>query len=103
MTTQRPLKPGSVSDKICSNTSRNDALEDPPEDVAVMKAFVAGPGERRMIWQFVLDAQAAEPAVGQVDLHLAAQCPFRANGKDIADDEHPDHEHWIDRGSADGE
>jgi hypothetical protein len=35
-----------------------------------------------VIGQLVLDAQAAKPAVDQIDLHLAAQCSFRANAKD---------------------
>jgi hypothetical protein len=60
------------------------SLEHPPEDVAVAKTFVASPRERerRVIGQLVLDAQAAKPAVDQIDLHLAAQCSFRANAKD---------------------
>ena len=49
----------------------------------------------------VLDAQAAEPAVRHVDLDLTAQQPLRANAKHVADDEHPDHEHRIDRGPTD--
>ena len=53
-----------------------------------------------MVGDLVLDAQAAEPAIGQVHLHLAAQRPFRADREHIADDQHPDHEHRIDRWTA---
>lgn len=41
-----------------------------------------------------------KPAVRQVHLHLAAQQSFRADGEYIAEDEHPDHEHRIDRRPA---
>jgi hypothetical protein len=30
-------------------------------------------------------------------LHFAAQQPFRADGEHVAEDQHPDHEHRIDR------
>src|SRR5262249_40619551 len=53
-----------------------------------------------MVRNVVLNAQAAEPAVGHVDLDLAAQHPLRADGEYVADDEHPDHDFRIDRGSA---
>ena len=53
-----------------------------------------------MIRDLVLDAQAAEPAIRQVHLHLAAQQPLRADGEHVAEDEHPDHEHRIDRRPA---
>ena len=40
------------------------------------------------------------PPVGQIDLHFAAEGAFRADGEDIAEDEHADHEHGIDRRPA---
>jgi hypothetical protein len=54
-----------------------------------------------MIGDISLDAEAAEPAIGEVELDLTAQRAFRADGEHIADDEHPDHQHRIDRGAAD--
>jgi hypothetical protein len=54
----------------------------------------------RMIRDLVLDAQAAEPAIGQVHLRFAAQQPLRADGKHVTNDEHPDHEHRINRWAA---
>src|SRR3954470_17060028 len=50
-----------------------------------------------MIRDLVLDAQAAEPAVCQVDLNLPAEQPLRADGDDVADDEHPDHQYRVNR------
>ncbi len=60
--------------------------------------LMTGTRERRMIRDLVLNAQTAEPAIRQVDLDLAAEQPFRADREHIADDEHPDHQHRIDRG-----
>src|SRR5262245_47410492 len=45
-----------------------------------------------MVGDLVLDAQAAEPPVRQVDLNLTTEQPLRANAKNVADDEHPDHQ-----------
>src|SRR5262245_30815935 len=53
-----------------------------------------------MIRDLVLDAQTAEPAVRQVDLNLPAEQPLRADGKNVADDEHPDHQHRVNRRAA---
>ena len=53
-----------------------------------------------MIGDGVLDAEATEPAIGEVELDLAAQRAFRTDGKHVADDEqHPYHQHRIDRRS----
>lgn len=54
-----------------------------------------------MVRDLVLDAQAAEPAIGQVYLHFTAQRPLGADREHVADDQHPDHEHRIDRRTAD--
>src|ERR1700730_16041929 len=40
------------------------------------------------------------PAISEVHLHLTAQRPLRSDREHIADDEHSDHEHWINRGST---
>lgn len=50
-----------------------------------------------MIGDLVLDAEPAKPAIGQIDLHLSADAPLRADGKHVADDEHPDHENRVNR------
>ena len=70
------------------------------ENVAVAEALIARPREGRVIRDPVLDAQAAEPAVGQVHLHLAADRPLRADREHIAKDEHPKHKYRIDRRTA---
>jgi hypothetical protein len=60
-----------------------------------------GTRERRMIRHLVLDAQAAEPAISQVDPDLAAEQPLRPDGENVADDEHPKHQHRVNRRAAD--
>src|SRR3984957_10490203 len=50
-----------------------------------------------MVRDGVFDAEFAEPAIGEVQLHLTTDQPFRADRKHIAHDQHPDHQLRIDR------
>jgi hypothetical protein len=50
-----------------------------------------------MVRDIVLDAELAEPTIGKVHLHLSANTPLRADCKHVTNDQHPDHEHRIDR------
>lgn len=52
-----------------------------------------------MLRHCILQTQAAEPAIGEVQVHLLAQPPLRPDPEAVADDEHPDHELWVDRGA----
>ena len=61
------------------------------------KAFVAGAREGRVIGDPIFDAEAAEPAIREIKLHLAAQRALRADREHVAEDEHPDHKLRIDR------
>src|SRR5271157_5563348 len=56
--------------------------------------------EHRMVGYPVLDAELAKPPVCQIDLHLRAQLPLRADRKHVTHNEHADHLHRIDRGST---
>jgi hypothetical protein len=38
--------------------------------------------------------------LGEVELDLAAQCAFRADGKHVANNEHPNHQYRINRRSS---
>jgi len=53
--------------------------------------------EHRMIGDLVFDAELAKPPVGQIDLHLRAQPPLRADCKHVTHDQHPDHQNRVDR------
>ena len=55
-----------------------------------------------MIRDLVLYAELTKPTIGEVHLHLAAQQPLGTQAKDITDDQHPDHQHRINRGPAEG-
>ena len=85
-----------ASDQARRHASADDALEHAPKDVAVTETLIAGTRERRVIRNLVLKAQPTEPSVRQVDPNVPTQRPLRSNGKDVADDEHPDHQHRID-------
>ena len=53
-----------------------------------------------MVGDIILDAEATEPTIGEVELDLAAQRAFRADGEYVTNDQHPDHQHRIDRRSS---
>src|SRR5204863_2312937 len=55
-----------------------------------------------MIWDSVLNAELAEPAIREVHLNFATDQPLRADRKDISDDQHPDHQFRVDRRPAHG-
>src|SRR5438045_4232129 len=50
-----------------------------------------------MIWDRMLNAELAEPAIREVHLNFATDQSFRADRKDISHDQHPDHQFRIDR------
>src|SRR5580692_5790212 len=50
-----------------------------------------------MIGYPVLDAELAKPPIGEIDLHLGAQLSLRSNRKHVAHQQHPDHQHRINR------
>src|SRR5262245_15318737 len=89
-----------TADEAGRHAGSNDTLKHFPEDVAVAEALVTGARESRVIRDLVFDAQAAEPAIGEVKLDLAAQRTFRADGEHVTDDEYPDHQHRINRRSS---
>src|SRR5579884_3023758 len=50
-----------------------------------------------MVGDPVLDAELAEPSIGEIDLHLGTQLSLRSNRKHVAHQQHPNHQHWINR------
>jgi hypothetical protein len=48
----------------------------------------------------IFEIQSAEPAIGQVQVHLFAQPALRADAGAVANDQHPDHQLRIDGGTA---
>ena len=53
-----------------------------------------------MIGNLTIQSQAAKPSIGEIQVNLFAQPPLGADGEAIADNEHPDHQLRVDRGSA---
>lgn len=49
-----------------------------------------------MVGHPVSEIEPAEPAIGQVEVHLLAQAPFRADAEQVADQQHPEHQFRID-------
>src|SRR5262249_29044529 len=45
----------------------------------------------------VFNREPTKPAIGKVHSYITAQRPLRSDRKHVADDKHPDHQHWIDR------
>src|SRR4051794_33341796 len=57
-------------------------------------------GEGRMVGHVALQAEAAEPPVGQVQMDLLTQPPLRPDAEAVADDQHADQQLGIDRRPA---
>ena len=53
-----------------------------------------------MIGHCILETEATEPAVRQVEVHFLAQAPFRADAEAVAEQQHPHHQLRIDRGAT---
>src|ERR1700752_3051359 len=70
-----------------NQTGRDARLDDPlehtAENISIAEALVAGARKCRMIRDSILDTELAEPAIGQVHLHFAADQPLRADRKHI--------------------
>ena len=89
-----------AADQARGHARRNHLFEDLAQDIAVAEPAVPVDREGRVVGDLVLQTQPAEPAVGQVQLHLLAQPPLRADRIAVADQQHPDHQLGIDRRTA---
>src|ERR1051326_159698 len=75
-------------------------LEQSPQQIAFAETAMAILRERRMIGHLAVEPEPTKPALGQVEVHLLAQPPLRADAEAIADDQHPNQQLRIDRGPA---
>src|SRR5262245_9255970 len=87
-----------AADKPCRDARLHHTLKDTAENLTVAKPLIASTRERGMIRDLVFDREPAEPAIGEVHLHVTAQRSLRADGEHIADDQHADHQLGINRG-----
>jgi hypothetical protein len=91
---------GFASHKPFLNAPRDHGLKQLTQEIALAEPAVTVLGKGRMVRHIAVQPQAAEPAVGQIEVDLPAQPPLRANAEAIADDQHPDHQLGIDRGPS---
>jgi hypothetical protein len=86
----------SAADQTCVVAGCDDALKHTAEAIIFAEAFVASARESRVIGDLISDAEAAESAIGEIKMHLAAQRALRADRENVAKGEHPDHKLRID-------
>lgn len=60
------------------------------QDVALPEPAGAVLRKAGVIEALAVQSKAAEPAIGQVEMHLLAQSRFRADTHGLTDDQHPD-------------
>ena len=79
----------------CETFARNNAdltalldhfLKQHAVNIGLAKPAVAVLGEGRMIWHGSFQPQPAEPAIGQVEMHLIAQLPLGTNAISLANE-----------------
>jgi hypothetical protein len=90
-----------AADKSFLDTAADYCLKDMPEHITVSKAPMPVLREGGVIRHMAVQTEPAKPAIGQVEMHLFAQPPLRADAKAVTNDQHPDHQLGIDRGAAD--
>ena len=76
-------------------------LEQRAQEVAVAEAAVTVLGEGGVVRHVTVQAEPAEPAVGEVEVDLLAQPPLRPDAQAVAHQQHADQQLWIDRRTAD--
>ena len=93
--------PSSALDQACRHAASQHFIEQLAEQIAVTKTPMAILREGRVIWDFVFQTQPAEPAIGQVQVHLFAQSTLGTNAIAVADDQHAHHQFRINLGAPD--
>lgn len=87
-----------AADETGGHAGVHHLLEYQTEHVALAKPTVAVLRERRVIGNGAFQPEPAEPAIGQIEMHLVAEPPLGADAEAVADQQHPDHQLRIDRG-----
>ncbi len=91
-----------AADEALGDAARDNALEQPADEVAVAETAVTVLREGGVVGDGIRQVEPAEPATGEVQLDRVAEPPLRADTHDIADEQHPDHQLRVNRGPADG-
>src|SRR5260370_37855668 len=96
-----PRANASPFDKTVIHARPADRLKHLAQEVAVAEPAMAIDRERRVVGDLIVQIEAAEPAIGEVQLDLLAQLPLKANAVAVTNDKHPDHQLGVDRRPAD--
>jgi len=88
-----------VNQPFCHAAS-DHGLEQLAQQIAIAEAAMPILGEGRVVRHLAIEAEPAEPAVCEVQVHLLAQPPFGANAKAVANKQHPDEQFGINRRPA---
>ena len=94
--TAKPSPPTSPS----AMQRRDRRLEQLAQQIAVAEAPMPVLREGRVVGHRAVQAEPAEPAIGEIEVNLFAQPPLRADAEAVTDDQHPDHQLRIDRRPA---
>src|ERR1700746_3026197 len=89
-----------AADQTSPDACAHNTLEYAAENAAVAEPFIAGSRKRRVIRDLVLNREPTKPEIGKVHAHISTYRPMRSDRKHVPDDEHPDHQHRIDRRPA---
>ena len=88
-------------DKAIHHAPCNDALEDVAQNVALAKAIETVDRKCGVMRHLVVEIELTELPVSKVQPDFLAQTAFVSDTVAVPDDQHPDHELWIDRRPAD--
>ena len=87
-------------DQACSHAAADHLVEHPAEGLTGTEATMAILGEGGVIRNRIFQAEATEPAVGEVEMDFFAQASLGADAIAVTNDQHADHELRIDRGTS---
>src|SRR4051794_11809943 len=88
-----------INQPFCHAAS-DHGLEQLAQQIAIAEAAMPILGEGRVVRHLAIEAEPAEPAVGEVQVHLLTQPPFGANAVAVANKQHPDQQFGINRRPA---
>ncbi len=89
-----------ATDQALRDAAGQHGFEEAAQKVAVPEAAVPVFRERGVVRHPAVEPEAAEPAIGEVQVDLVAEPPFRPDAEAVAHDQHADHQLRIDRGPA---
>jgi hypothetical protein len=81
-------KSGPLDQPFC-HAAPDHGLKQLSQQVTIAEATMPILGEGRVIRHLTIEAEPAEPAVGEVQVHLLAQPPLGANAVTMANQQHP--------------